>query len=68
MLRRIKKQTISFKSDSEEFNNGLLKLKKLLTKGSKYNFNGCEIKVKEDIKVGKTTKVEVSTDKITGTA
>ena len=67
-VEKEKRQSISFKSDSEEFNHGLEKLKKLLAKGAKYNFNGCKIKVKEDVIVGKTTTVEVTKDDLTGTA
>lgn len=63
-----KKMTISFTDESEDFQKGLEKLKSLVTKGACYNFNGVEIHVKDEVKVGKVTTVEVSTPKVKGTA
>ena len=63
-----KKQNIKFTGDSEDFNEGLKKLKDIVTKGSKYNFNGCEIRIKDEVKVGRPTTIEVTTDILSGTA
>ena len=57
-----------FMGNSEEFNEAVLKLKQFFTKGSKYNFDGCEIIVNEDTKAAKTTAVLVSTGTIKGSA
>ena len=60
-------QTIKLFSNSEDFTEGINKMKDLITKGSIKNVDGCEIKVKEDIKEGKITKIEVRTEGLNGT-
>ena len=66
-VEKEKRQRIKFFSNSEDFTEGINKMKELITKGSIYNVDGCEIKVKEDIKEGKITKIEVRTEELNGT-
>ena len=53
------KSKITFKSDSDEFREAKNKLKQLFKKGAKYNINGVEIKVKDELS-SKPSVVEVS--------
>ena len=62
-----KKQSIKFYSNSKEFSEGLEKMKGLITKGSTYNVDGCEIRVVEDLLVGKSATIEVGTEELNGT-
>ena len=61
-----KRQNIKLLCKSEDFSEGLEKLKGLLKKGAQFNFNGCELKVDDEIKVGKTATIHVNTDKLKG--
>ena len=63
-----KKMYIQIHEESEDFDHALRKLEGLLKKDSEFNFEGCQVKVKEDLKVGKPAKVEVSTENIKGFA
>ena len=63
-----KRQNIKFIGNSEDFNDGLLKIKDIVTKGSRYNFDGCEIRIKDEVKVGRPTTIEVTTENLNGTA
>ena len=65
---REKRTGIKFLGDSEEFNQGVRKLKELFKKDSKYSFEGCEVKISEDVKALKTLTVHVSTGNLKGTA
>ena len=63
-----KKMNIKFYDDSPEFSDALSKLSGLITKNSEYNFEGCEITIKEEPKAGKPTKIELCSETIKGTA
>ena len=63
-----KKMYIKIHEESEDFDYALRKVEGLLKKDSEYNFEGCQVKVKEDLKVGKPAKIEVSTENIKGFA